>query len=250
LTLTFDDTTIMTNRTEIEKRVYQIAEKTLQTQKYVCSLDILMGLGWLQPVHVADWRKGKIDYLEKMIQGSLSKISYAMKCFRVWVGKKSLKASETAYLVKTNGPQQALRFSKFNEPQIEKNYRTHYISSELSLRKQENLQTKLAKAPDLIVYMVSKDTHCERCKKELFRSSLLFKEVNTALCMKCAGLSKLAFLSSGDAKLTLRAKKYSSKFAVVVRFSKARKRYERQGLLVETQALEKAQTELRYPKPA
>jgi hypothetical protein len=41
--------------------------------------------------------------------------------------------------------------------------------------------------------------------------------------------------------LTRRAKARSARHAVVVRFSRSRRRYERQGLLVERQALAEAQ---------
>jgi len=47
----------------------------------------------------------------------------------------------------------------------------------------------------------------------------------------------LEFLPAGDALLTRRAKANSTRSAVVVRFSKTRRRYERQGLLVEHAAL-------------
>jgi len=50
-------------------------------------------------------------------------------------------------------------------------------------------------------------------------------------------------LSRGDAALTRRAKKASTLSAVVVRFSRSRGRYERQGLLVEEPALERAEAE-------
>ena len=58
------------------------------------------------------------------------------------------------------------------------------------------------------------------------------------------GLDDLEFLFAGDALLTRRAKAKSARHAVVVRFSKRRGRYERQGLLVEPQALTEAQREL------
>lgn len=57
------------------------------------------------------------------------------------------------------------------------------------------------------------------------------------LCLGCADLDHLEFLPSGDAALTRRATKASSLSAVVVRWSRSRKRYERQGVLVEEQAL-------------
>ena len=59
------------------------------------------------------------------------------------------------------------------------------------------------------------------------------------VCLRCAGLDHLVFLPSGDAGLTGRAHRTSELSAVVVRFS--RKRYERQGLLVERAALAHAQ---------
>jgi len=57
------------------------------------------------------------------------------------------------------------------------------------------------------------------------------------LCLVCADLGHLVFLPSGDAALTRRASKASSLSAVVVRWSRTRKRYERQGVLVEDPAL-------------
>jgi hypothetical protein len=63
------------------------------------------------------------------------------------------------------------------------------------------------------------------------------------LCLACADLDHLVFLPSGDAALTRRAKKHSTLSAVVLKWSRARKRCERQGLLVEEQALEKAEEE-------
>ena len=63
------------------------------------------------------------------------------------------------------------------------------------------------------------------------------------LCMY-AVLDHLVYLGRGDAALTRRARKYSSLAAVVVRFSRARKQYERQGILVEPEALHRAEGEL------
>ena len=61
--------------------------------------------------------------------------------------------------------------------------------------------------------------------------------------MDCGDLDHLVFLPSGDTALTRRAKKHSPLSAVVVRFSRARKRYERQGLLVQEAALAQAEEE-------
>jgi hypothetical protein len=53
----------------------------------------------------------------------------------------------------------------------------------------------------------------------------------------------LVFVPAGDAALTRRAKRASGLSAVVVRFSRSRRRYERHGLLVEEAALVAAEAE-------
>ena len=63
------------------------------------------------------------------------------------------------------------------------------------------------------------------------------------VCMSCADMDHLVFLPSGDAALTRRARAASRLSAVVVRFSRARKRYERQGVLVEEAALGQAEAQ-------
>src|SRR5215470_1969155 len=88
-----------------------------------------------------------------------------------------------------------------------------------------------------------KDSSCSGCQQELGKGSFLTVDNGKGLCMKCADLDHLVWLPSGDAALTRRAKKYSKLWAVVVKFSRARHRYERQGLLVEEEALEQAEKE-------
>jgi hypothetical protein len=69
-------------------------------------------------------------------------------------------------------------------------------------------------------------------------------------CLRCVGLEDLEFLPSGDALLTRRVKAKSPRSAVVVRFSRARRRYERQGLLVAPQALADTARDLAKPTHA
>lgn len=66
--------------------------------------------------------------------------------------------------------------------------------------------------------------------------------ISPELCMRCAGMDQLVFLPAGDAALTRRAREASRLSAIVVRFSRSRRRYERRGILVEEAALEHART--------
>ncbi|MBS1862262.1 MAG: DUF2293 domain-containing protein [Actinobacteria bacterium] len=94
------------------------------------------------------------------------------------------------------------------------------------------------KAPDLVVVAALKSWACAECSGT---GSLLTMDDAGPLCLSCADLDHLVYLPAGDAALTRRAKKASGLTAVVVRFSRARRRYERQGILVEADALDQAE---------
>jgi hypothetical protein len=96
---------------------------------------------------------------------------------------------------------------------------------------------------EIVVFSVIRDSACTECGAELWKGSLLRLDGEKALCMECADLDRLEFLPSGDAAVTRRASKYSTLRAVVVRWSRARKRYERQGILAETEAIARAEEE-------
>ena len=97
---------------------------------------------------------------------------------------------------------------------------------------------------DLKVFITIHETTCNECKSDLGRHAwVLLAEERGAICLTCADLDHLLFLPPGDAALTRRAHKHSTLSAVVLEWSRARKRYERQGLLVEAQALELAEKE-------
>jgi hypothetical protein len=69
------------------------------------------------------------------------------------------------------------------------------------------------------------------------KGSFLSMEKGQPLCLSCADLDHLVFLPAGDTALSRRSRKHSPLSAVVVRFNRARKRYERQGLLVTNAVL-------------
>jgi len=97
---------------------------------------------------------------------------------------------------------------------------------------------------ELKVFITTNKVTCAECKEELGSHVwITLVENQGALCLTCADLDHLLFLPAGDAALTRRAKKYSTLFAVVLKWSRARKRYERQGLLVEEDALSQAEQE-------
>jgi hypothetical protein len=102
----------------------------------------------------------------------------------------------------------------------------------------------MAKSTDLKVFITTGESACDECGEELGRRAwITLTEDKGALCLSCADMDHLLFLPAGDAALTRRARKHSTLVAVVLRWSRARKRYERQGLLVEEAALDQAEEE-------
>jgi hypothetical protein len=229
------------NHKKLDDRVIRAAEAALTAQKYVSPVDVLVGIGWLDPGALKRWQQGRVEYLEGVVQTNLPRISEAMKLFRSWATAKGLTPSETSYIARTP-LRQTLRFSKGGSPTIEKLYRTHWISGELSKKRQERLVERASRGPELLVIQPLSDTwKCHRCGGT---GDLLIMESPGPACLRCTGLDDLEFLSAGDALLTRRVKAKSARHAVVVRFSKSRRRYERRGLLVEPRALAEAQREL------
>jgi len=100
-----------------------------------------------------------------------------------------------------------------------------------------------SEAKELVVFDILRESQCADCGKRLPGGDFLFMEGGRPLCLSCADLDHLLYLPRGDTALTRRARKHSSLSAVVVRFSRSRKRYERQGVLVEQSALERAEQE-------
>lgn len=147
--------------------------------------------------------------------------------------------SETDYLARTRD-RRSLRFSVSGDTDIERAYRTHWVSPELSDRRRERLREQQSRPPELVVVSPLRDWICAGCGGT---GGLLLMEEPGPICMRCADLDHLVFLAAGDATLTRRARQASRLSAVVVRFSRSRRRYERQGILVEEEALERAERE-------
>ncbi len=234
------------NREELSKKVIKVASQVLHDKQYVSSIDILLGLGYLSLNILEDWRRGRFSYLEERLQVNLSKLSFTMKCFRQWAQTQGLLPRETAYVQKACSRTIHLRFSKSGNETSETCYRTHYISPILTEQKQQRLVDKIEKSNEPVVYIIASESKCSQCKKDMAKGSFLMMDEDNPYCISCTVYKDLVFLPAGNALLTRRTKKYSSQSVVVVKFSRARKRYERQGLLVTEKALQKAQNELEH----
>ena len=135
--------------------------------------------------------------------------------------------------------------------QWEKFYRTYYTPANLPEKKTARLAVKLNRPPELVVFeKVGDEGKCHESGAELLTRDYLLMDNCQPLCLTCADLDRLVFLAAGDTALSRRSRKHSSLAAVVVRFNRKRKQYERQGLLVTEEALAKAEEECVTDAPA
>jgi hypothetical protein len=215
----------------------------LANQNHVSPIEVLVTMRLLEPVHVEGWRKGRYDTLESTIQANPDKVARSLAIFRQWAESKGLQSMETEYSRPSREGAVPLQFTVGGDPEMERIYRTHYVSPALSDKKKTQLKEKLSKADKPVVFDILRDSECSECGTELPKGSFLFMDAGQPLCLACARMGDLEYLGSGDTALTRRATKYSSRVAVVVRFSRSRGRYEREGILAEPAAIEKAEQE-------
>ncbi len=223
----------------LERRVAGAAEALLARDRSVSPIDVLVAIGWLPQGMLEGWRRGRVECLEGVAPVHADKLAAVLEHLRRWAAGKGLAPSEVAYLAATRD-RRPLRFTADGDQEIERAWRTHWLRPDLSQAARERTVRRQSRPPDLVVIEPLNEWTCTGCGGSGW---LLFMEDPGPLCMDCADMGHLVFLPAGDAALSRRARKASRLSAVVVRFSRSRKRYERQGILVEEAALEQAEAQ-------
>ena len=103
-----------------------VAER-LAKGNVVAPVDVLIGMGLLRPEHLNDWRRGRVLYLERVINCNLTRLSRLLRILRFHAHDLNLKPSATVYKRYGKGPKQRLRFSKTGDAGLEAAYATHFV---------------------------------------------------------------------------------------------------------------------------
>ena len=121
------------NDKELQVKVHS-AMYTLVKDKGVASpAEVLIAIGALSKDDYERWRRGQVDFLERVCKINLRKLSFVNHEIRAYARKHNLKASWTFYnkwgKKRKDGDGKAikLRFSKSGDENIEKQYATHYV---------------------------------------------------------------------------------------------------------------------------
>ena len=119
------------NNKQLEKNIRKYIEELLSAKNYISQVDVIIKLGYLSKTDYENWRKGKVEFLEKICQVNLTKLTTISKMIKGISTEMNLKESWTAYMKYGKGEKKVLRFSKSNDEQIEKRYATHYVKRKL-----------------------------------------------------------------------------------------------------------------------
>ncbi len=215
------------------RRVSEAARQALADHGYVTPLEVLVGLRWLHEAHARLWRQERIGTIEEIAQVDCAHLAEAVRLLGIWAAEQGMIATEVDYR-STSKEQRPLRFTRDADSGLERGLHTHWA---LPGRREEAAQQPSRRTPPVAI-MPLREWTCRDCGGT---GDFLVMDGPGPLCLTCADLDHLVFLPAGDTALTRRATKASTLSAVVVRFSRSRKRYERQGILVEEPALEAAE---------
>lgn len=108
-------------------RIVQAVEPLLARGKVVAPVDVLIGMGLLDPAKLEDWRRGRVPFLEKVIDCNLTRLSRLLRILRFHAHDLKLVLSTTAYMRWGKGPKQRLRFTKTGDGKLEEAYSRHFV---------------------------------------------------------------------------------------------------------------------------
>ena len=117
------------NNEELVRRVKASMQKQCGERGYTAPVDVLIDIGLLTKANYERWRRGQVDYLERLCSATLNKLTLVLREMRVYAQKKGLKPSFTYYGL-WGSKKSALRFSKSGRPEIERWYATHFVDTE------------------------------------------------------------------------------------------------------------------------
>lgn len=108
-------------------RIERAVAAILAEGKVVAPVDVLVGMDLLSSEGLEDWRRGRVPYLEKVIDCNLTRLSRLLRILRFHAHDLNLVPSVTVYNRWGKGPRRALCFTKTGEPRLEEAYARHFV---------------------------------------------------------------------------------------------------------------------------
>jgi len=108
-------------------RLVRSVELLLARGEVVTPVDVLIGMGLLEPERLEDWRFGRVPYLEKVVRCNLTRLSRVLRILRFHANDLNLVPSTAAYMRWGKGSKQRLRFTKTSNRGLEEAYSRHFV---------------------------------------------------------------------------------------------------------------------------
>ena len=108
-------------------KVVKAVDRVLSSEKYVTPIRVFQAMGLLEQKDIESWRKGQVPYLERVIGCNLHKARRILRILRFVAHDLKLKPSMTVYKRNVRGGKVPLRFTKFNDKNLEEAYARHFI---------------------------------------------------------------------------------------------------------------------------
>ena len=123
-------------------KVMRATAELLKESDEISNVSILMKIGHLTHKDYEAWRRGRLPYLERAFQGSLSKANRYLRIIGFHAHDLNMTPIQRTY--RQIGKKRTLRFSRFNEPNVEKSYARHFRWNQSQEKKQELIARTLS----------------------------------------------------------------------------------------------------------
>ena len=118
-------------REELAHRVGVSMQTQCLRRGYATPVDVLIDMRLLSKVNYEAWRRGRVDYLERVCHGSLKGLATVLREMDACARRKKWRPSFTFY-GSWGGKRRILRFSKRGNKELERQYATHFVDTSWS----------------------------------------------------------------------------------------------------------------------
>lgn len=119
-------------------KVIRATAELLKNSDEISPVAIMMKIGNIAPQDLDAWRRGQIPYLERVFQGSLSKANRYLRIIAFHAHDLNMVPSQHTY--RQIGKKRFLRFSRSQDPNVEKSYGRHYRWNQSQKKKHELIE--------------------------------------------------------------------------------------------------------------
>ncbi len=113
--------------TSLYPRIERAVSAIFQKGEAFAPIDVLVCVGLLVPVRFDDWRRGKLPFLEQVIDGNLTCLSRLQRIVWFHAHELQLMPAITIYLCGGKGSRRRRRATKSGDPNREEGYARHFV---------------------------------------------------------------------------------------------------------------------------